>query len=122
MRNLLVHFSYKDIDKILIKKVLQMIKISVINFKNEYYFVKIINNSSVLIEELLTELENLKNLDNTESIHFPTLVLEFETANLKILVTKFVFGKYAKLSNKNIIDLGLAFRNFKLGKYRVNDK
>ena len=94
----------------------------VINFKNEYYFVKITNNSSVLIEELLTELENLKNLDNTESIHFPTLVLEFETANLKILVTKFVFGKYAKLSNKNIIDLGLAFRNLKMGKYRVNDK
>tara|TARA_A100001234_G_C12561910_1_gene357796 strand:+ start:75 stop:959 length:885 start_codon:yes stop_codon:yes gene_type:complete len=94
----------------------------VICFNKEYYFVKIINNSSVLMEEFSTELENLKNLDNTESIHFPKLVLEFETTNLKISVTKFVFGKYAKLSNKNIMDLGLALRNLKMEKYIVNDK
>jgi len=94
----------------------------VIKSKNEYFFVKIIKNNSILMNEFLTELENLKNLNNTESIHFPDLVLEFETKNLKISVTKFVFGKYAKLSNKNILDLNLAFRNLKLEKYKANNK
>ena len=62
------------------------------------------------MEELLTD-RKLKKFRQYRIHHFPAC-FKFETANLKIL-TKFVFGKYAKLSNKNIIDLGLAFRNLK---------